>query len=513
MIGRMSRLKRTSACVVNPQAKVSSRIAQASRPARWKNRFPSIESKYTPAAGVRECTELGKGGEAVENQTAGDLVRAMKASDGNERTLEVPEVQLSIPQSLRSQARNFFHQLVVEYESCSRTGIAVMSPPLKKLLSWSAVAASGLIAVLALVRLGSDPVSRSGLDGEQFVSLGALGVAALVHLVAAICVMLSRRQLAALVLLASVPVFSAWAIHFRACSVLNPSDRGLYHAFGLLAVLSASLCACWLFSSRRQWPPVLPSSYSARARVSIVCSFIALAGASDLVITLIQAIRPSPPAAIDCNVAGVFSQSTFLRDTAFTAHVILVGHQVKVSNRWGGYWAVVTVQEQLVGWHLPRLALLTDGFFRSGDNYFVDGRRSKGLFTRFLPIVAIGICNRTALISDSGIPLRLIRSGFPKKDVRIVGRVDRLLDKTLRKFYERSEFRPIQGALVAITGPSGTTIASTDQDGIYDVAGLSPGRYSVHLQSQIGLQNVIALSNWQCDLKPGEVATYSFSFR
>jgi hypothetical protein len=159
------------------------------------------------------------------------------------------------------------------------------------------------------------------------------------------------------------------------------------------------------------------------------------------------------------------------------------------------------------------LAILTEGVFHDGDDYFVDGRRPKGLLTRFLPIVEMDICNRTGLLSDAGIPLRLLRSTFPRNDVRIIGRVDRWLETRQRQPYELQEYVLVRGAQAAITGPGGTIIATTDEGGIYSADGLPPGKYSVRLQTNGGSQSVMALSDWSCDLKPGEVADYSFSIR
>jgi hypothetical protein len=367
-----------------------------------------------------------------------------------------------------------------------------------------------LVGVAALARFGSYPIFSSGVGKEQ---LYLLSVAALVHLLAALCALLNKRQLAALIILASVPVFSAWAIRFRASSVFEPYESRWYYTYAWLAVLSVVLGAYWLFSFRRRWPSVLTRPLSVRVRASVVCGALTLIGASDVVITFIDALRPWPESTRQCGVAGIFSQSTFVRDAAFTAHVIRAGHQIKISDRWVGYWALVSIQEQFTGWHLPRLAILTEGVFHDGDDYFVDGRRPKGLLTRFLPIVEIDICNRTGLLSDAGIPLRLLRSTFPRNDVRIIGRVDRWLETRQRQPYELHEYVLVRGAQAAITGPGGTIIATTDEGGIYSADGLPPGKYSVRLQTNGGSQSVMALSDWSCDLKPGEVADYSFSIR
>jgi hypothetical protein len=237
-----------------------------------------------------------------------------------------------------------------------------------------------------------------------------------------------------------------------------------------------------------------------------------LIGVSDVVITAIFELRP--PSMGHCDgIAGVFSQTTFVRETAFTAHVIRAPHQANLYGKWVGCWALVAVQEQLSGWHLSRFAILTKSYFYDGDDYFVEGRRPKGLLTRFLPIVEIGGCSRTGPLPDAGIALRLLKSTFPKNDVRIIGRVDRWQERRPLRPFEPPRYVLVQGAEAAITGPTGTTIATTDKDGIYDMGGLPPGNYSVRLQTNSGSQNVVAHSDWSSDLKPGEVAEHSFSFR
>jgi hypothetical protein len=180
----------------------------------------------------------------------------------------------------------------------------------KKALNWTAVVVSGLVGVLALAHFGSDPISSSGVGEEQLSLLEALSLAALVHLLAAICALLNKRQLAALVLLASVPVFSEWALGFRASSIFEPYYSRWYYAYVLLAVLCAVLGAYWLLCSRRQWPTVLTRPLSARVRASVICVALILTGVSDLVITFIDALRPWPESSRDCDVPAVYSRST-----------------------------------------------------------------------------------------------------------------------------------------------------------------------------------------------------------
>jgi hypothetical protein len=161
----------------------------------------------------------------------------------------------------------------------------------KTAFNWAAVVVSGVVGVVALARFGSYPIFSSG-DGKEQLYL--LSVAALVHLLASLCALLNKRQLAALIVLASVPVFSAWAIRFRASSVFDPYASRWYYTYAWLAVLSAVLGAYWLFSFRRRWPTVLTRTLSARVRASVVCGALTLIGVSDVVITFIDALRPVP---------------------------------------------------------------------------------------------------------------------------------------------------------------------------------------------------------------------------
>ncbi len=266
-----------------------------------------------------------------------------------------------------------------------------------------------------------------------------------------------------------------------------------------------------MLSSRHGWSTVLASSSSPKLKAVVLGIGFAGIATSAVAITMLHSLQ-RPASGRDCPGQFVYSRSTFVRDTAFTAHVILVGHQAKLSNGWIGSWALVRVQEHLAGWRPPRLIFLTRGAFRSGEDYFIDGRRPRGVLTRILPLVEVDCSPRSDFLSDAGVSLRLLKSGFPKNDVRIIGRVDRWLKATSQP-YAQHERLLVRGAQVVVSGPGGVIVATTDEEGVYDVPGLPPGTYNAHLQSGGSSQDAHALSNGSCDLKPGEVAIYSFSFR
>jgi len=142
------------------------------------------------------------------------------------------------------------------------------------------------------------------------------------------------------------------------------------------------------------------------------------------------------------------------------------------------YWALAVVDKTYWGlpWWDHKIVLLTffvrggTGFER-GESLFVDGNRQTRRLTRHLPIFEIH-CTRTAPLGNSEIDMRVMREGTRKDSVRIMG-------YTLRRTSDR-EWHEVPGASVGISGPAGETVVTSDQQGLYDISGLPPGRYIVH---------------------------------
>jgi hypothetical protein len=156
--------------------------------------------------------------------------------------------------------------------------------------------------------------------------------------------------------------------------------------------------------------------------------------------------------------------------------------------------AVAIVQERFWGMR-SGVVLLTQGFFENGEEYLLDGVHSaEGPLTRFLPIVGFRPCNHSARLKDAKVDLRILRDKSPRIGVRIIGEVTRYNGKTRE---------PAPGASVVITGPTGTLTTITDAQGIYDVAGLPPGRYDIHAEPRSSIAWGRTSDNYE--LKAGEV--------
>jgi hypothetical protein len=165
----------------------------------------------------------------------------------------------------------------------------------------------------------------------------------------------------------------------------------------------------------------------------------------------------------------------------FTARLIRVSHDAWLSGRWQGKWAIGLVQDHFWGFlWWPPLVLLTNTIYQEGETYFVDGHRADGFLTYLLPIVEAWPCGGPQPLSDAAIQLRLLREAPPENEIRLIG-------------YVRAAggAPPLAGVRVSVIGSSGGKIVTTDQQGIYEIAGLLPDDYTLRL---------IDLPDTQCDL-------------
>ena len=107
-------------------------------------------------------------------------------------------------------------------------------------------------------------------------------------------------------------------------------------------------------------------------------------------------------------------------------------------------------------------------------HYFIDGRWEEGVVTRWLVPVLDLKCTGSSSIEDAGVELRLFRDSPQWNGVRLIGRV---FDTPATG----RGWAPAPGVAVIVDGPSGSVATVTDHDGIYDVSGLPPGRYSIRV--------------------------------
>lgn len=173
----------------------------------------------------------------------------------------------------------------------------------------------------------------------------------------------------------------------------------------------------------------------------------------------------------DCSSGPLRDERGLPRNIDFTARLIFIGPRTYM-----GYsmWSIARVEERFSGvaWRPPDLIVLRGAFKpqEKGERLFVEGRRSQGTVTRFLPMVQPSCsCDYTAPVGRAGLAIRVLRERSPRSGGRLIGHI-----------YEGTRIsrsrKPIPGARVEITGPGGATVATANAGGVYDANGFPPGQ-------------------------------------
>ncbi len=241
----------------------------------------------------------------------------------------------------------------------------------------------------------------------------------------------------------------------------------------------------WLGTGALGWEPLVePRKRSPIKRVLAIVAVCLMIASLDVVITLAFTAWASSNNGPDCGGRRLFTHPVFPGHAVFTARLVHTGHGIHAigdSTRWAGTWALGIVQEKFWGlpsaW--PRFVLLTNSIFWEGDTYLVDGQRAHGFLTGFLPVIEAGPCSRTRSVVDGTVDLRMLREKSIPTGARIVGFVQQ--PEPFRQ-WPSAPHTPLAGARIDFAGSSGTTVATADQDGIYEIDGLTPDDYTLTLE-------------------------------
>lgn len=186
---------------------------------------------------------------------------------------------------------------------------------------------------------------------------------------------------------------------------------------------------------------------------------------------------------VTCGAPPPFVRPVSPRQVVFTAHILYVGdsdpkYAMLRGHRFGP-WAVAFVKHRYWGlpWWNSVIVVLAPGWFQQEGDYFVDGKRWSDDYTGFLPLIYTGPCNRTELLSDAAVDLRILSEG-PRNEGRIIGRTYRRKPSDdLGRGYE-----PAPGMRVEIDTPSGSVLLTSDTDAIYEITGLPAGHYGIRIE-------------------------------
>lgn len=351
-----------------------------------------------------------------------------------------------------------------------------------------AVAAVTLVAgIFWFAYLASQPTPSYTMSFRQWLAAVGLLFVSLLLLIAPI-VALRHPRAASLILLLPVPFLVLWCCLAMPWPLTQFSFEGATtNSVTLMTMLSLFILpgAYWLFLSKTDnksvSTPVVRTTTKVITVTVIVISVVCVTIGMDIYSRNIG----------ECHYEmHPFAKQLFPRQAVFTAREIgsgLLWPSRSVANQSPGlpkkYWALVSVQKPFWGlpWWDRKIALLTvttnaDLLFEPGENYFIDGRHESGVLTRFLPIYSI-FCTRTNRLKDAEIDMRVLRDGSPHDGIRILGRTVKVVSRNLE---------PVAGIPIVISGPSGKTNVTSDQNGVFDISGLPPGRYNIGRQTEKG---------------------------
>lgn len=228
----------------------------------------------------------------------------------------------------------------------------------------------------------------------------------------------------------------------------------------------------WFVFSRYKWPPLISKTWFARRRGIAVALFSFFFIVACGVAILASLSLPWWPPIGDCGGRPLIDAAGHPLNIVFTARLLLVGPR---SFMGSSLWSAGRVEQRFAD--VPSWGgniVFLRGSFKKADKagqFFVEGQRSTGVLTRFLPIIEPVPCGRTRPLKYADVPLRILQDGLPRDGARLLGRVYRYRSKT-----------PVAGIKVLLDGPDGTKALQTDSSGIFDVSGLRSGEYTVRLE-------------------------------
>lgn len=351
---------------------------------------------------------------------------------------------------------------------------------MKTASSWAVFTLGVVVGLCGLILLGAADVFYY----PAWMFVGATGLFGLIPLIASFTAFRNRKR-AALLFLCCAP-FAAGA--YLLCEVDYVRQGGILWQHLLFNALMATSVAFilpgvfWLLTGVHHWPPISwPFGSLSRITAAAIIAVVLLTLV--LFVDVGLALMAGPPYG-DCGYSPPMSHPRYPSQGAFVAKVVATVGPC-MSNYDGTRLcadAVAVVKEKFWGVHSP-VVLLTQGVFKRDEDYLIDGVRTGGVVTHFLPIFGFRHCTHSAPLRLAKVELRVLRDHSPQNGFRIVGEV------------VSPGHIPVPGTMIALTGPSGPLFLTTDNEGIFDAKSLPEGDYQV----QVGAAPVLS-GHQSCNL-------------
>ena len=192
-----------------------------------------------------------------------------------------------------------------------------------------------------------------------------------------------------------------------------------------------------------------------------------------------EVVMHIPGSSITCGPPPPYLKPVSPLHAVFTAHILYVGrfdprYALRSGHRFGP-WAIAHVKRRYWGlpWWGSQIVVLAPGWYQEGETYFVDGKMGALPYSKFLPVVYTGPCNRTRPLSEAVVDTRILMQG-PLRGVRIIGR-------TYRR-QPGGKYEPTPGMEVEISGPDGPILVTSDANAVYEFDRLPVGHYTIRIE-------------------------------
>jgi hypothetical protein len=294
----------------------------------------------------------------------------------------------------------------------------------------------------------------------------------------------------------TVPLTPLWMLLFA------PDFGGIGGSIAVFTGVILIPSCFWYLAARRNWPPPMAGSSISRRRrlraillVALSCFFLAIAFFWSLAL-------PWWPPIGDCQGHPVLDEQGHPQGINFTAKILFLAPK---TFRGMSLWSIVRIEERFSGlsWWTPNVIFVRNIFdpADASTEYLIEGTRSYGALTRFLPLVERSDCGYTNTSGRAQVAIRILRDGPPKSGARLIGWVsrDRWTDR-----------RPVPRFGISVEGPSDSFVLWTDADGIYDITALPPGRYTLDSLAKGANDRSGFRGGKTFDLKAGEIGSANF---
>ncbi len=296
-------------------------------------------------------------------------------------------------------------------------------------------------------------------------------------------------------------IFSLTSATFvLSCLATSPIEGASSRWVGLVLFSIVAPGMFWLVTWFIGWPQLIAIGTSIRKKATVVATAFFFCYGTIFVLSARSWLTYSPYGDVSCAACRVANRPKNQDHVMFTAHPIYEGTGRR--DKYPYDWAILSVDHQYWGlpWWNKRL-VLAHGKFIHGEKYLVEGIRTSGLLTWFIPIIHRDFCVNTipTPLKDAQQELYDLDNPPPANTVRIRG------DVRQRVYEPYSATNIGQGWPITIDGPVGPSTSNSDANGHFVLDSIPFGTYKIRSKDcPEGEKGTFEQCSYSHEVKSGE---------